>query len=301
MTDRKRETYLRLIRESVRPMEPSTPPELPPALAERCYSGGGAQAFSSIRAVAFDVYGTLFTSAAGDIASGSDYARGNLDALALQFAEDTTGEELKFFFRKAVMEAHGALYEKTPYPEVRVEELWASLPRRYSDRDPGELALRYELAVNPVAPMPGAEACISALGRADLPLGIVTNAQFFTPLLFEACFGFPPEDLGFLPELCVYSHKLLRAKPSPDLFAPLVRSLSGRGIRADECLYIGNDMLNDIYGAADSGIKTALFAGDGRSLRLREGNRLCEDLLPDVVLKELRLIPALLGLQVRHD
>lgn len=301
MTERKRETYLALIRESARPMEPTPPPELPSALAERCYPEGGVRGISSIRAVAFDIYGTLFTSAAGDIASGSDYARGNLDALALQFAEDTTGEELKFFFRTAVMEAHGALYEKTPYPEVRVEELWASLPRRYSDRDPGELALRYELAVNPVAPMPGAEACIAALRRADLPLGIASNAQFFTPLLFEAYFGSAPEGLGFLRELCSYSYELLRAKPSPELFAPLVKTLSSRGIRADECLYIGNDMLNDIYGAADSGFKTALFAGDGRSLRLREGNRLCAGLLPDVVLKELRFLPSLLGLEDRHE
>lgn len=41
------------------------------------------------------------------------------------------------------------------------------------------------------------------------------------------------------------------------------------GIESSQTLYVGNDMLNDIYPAQQLGLKTAFFAGDQRSLRKR--------------------------------
>ena len=46
-------------------------------------------------------------------------------------------------------------------------------------------------------------------------------------------------------------------------------------------------MLNDIWTASQAGLKTALFAGDQRSLRLRETDDRCQGLEPDVVITEL--------------
>jgi putative hydrolase of the HAD superfamily len=46
-------------------------------------------------------------------------------------------------------------------------------------------------------------------------------------------------------------------------------------------------MLNDIYPAKNTEFKTALFAGDSRSLRLRQEDKRCEDLLPDIVITDL--------------
>jgi putative hydrolase of the HAD superfamily len=46
-------------------------------------------------------------------------------------------------------------------------------------------------------------------------------------------------------------------------------------------------MLNDIYPAQQLGFKTALFAGDTRSLRLRTDDSRCSNLSTDLVLTDL--------------
>jgi putative hydrolase of the HAD superfamily len=252
-------------------MQPEIPP-LPPELNVLVYPGAGPfEDAAAIRAVLFDLYGTLFCSAAGDIAAGfcSGTAE-NLDPLAAVFKR--TGAELQNYFRGAVEERRRA--SSSPHPEVRVEEIWAAFleeagnPVEFTGGGE-ELALRYELTVNPVYPMPGALETLQALKRGGYILGIISNAQFFTPLLFDAFFGAGPENLGFEPELLVYSFERGEAKPAPALFAGAAKYLGEKGIVPKACVYIGNDMLNDMYGAAGAGFKTLLFAGDRRSLRLR--------------------------------
>jgi putative hydrolase of the HAD superfamily len=63
------------------------------------------------------------------------------------------------------------------------------------------------------------------------------------------------------------------------------------GILPEDTLYVGNDMLNDIWPAAQCGLKTSLFAGDQRSLRLRETDPRCSDLEPDVIITKLSQLP----------
>jgi putative hydrolase of the HAD superfamily len=46
-------------------------------------------------------------------------------------------------------------------------------------------------------------------------------------------------------------------------------------------------MLNDIYPAHLLGFKTALYAGDQRSLRRRENDSRCQSLTPDRVITSL--------------
>ena len=60
-----------------------------------------------------------------------------------------------------------------------------------------------------------------------------------------------------------------------------------RRIAPEEALYVGNDMLNDILPACKLGFHTALFAGDARSLRRRDGDGQLEAVAPDLVLTEL--------------
>jgi putative hydrolase of the HAD superfamily len=52
-------------------------------------------------------------------------------------------------------------------------------------------------------------------------------------------------------------------------------------------LYIGNDIRNDIWPADRLGCRTALFAGDARSLRLREDDERLSDVKPDRVVTAL--------------
>jgi putative hydrolase of the HAD superfamily len=303
------EDLVALIRDSASPMTPVPAPPLPPDYEELVYPGGRPAPIPGIRALIFDIYGTLFISEAGDIGAGPGYMRGNLDSLALRVGGAYTGEELKEYFRSAVSKTHEELFAKTPYPEVRVEEIWAGFlnaggtgtagfPASETGGfaiSPEELAVRYELAVNPVYTMPGVSETIGALKEAGLVLGLISNAQFFTPLLFDALLGASPACLGFDPHISIYSYETGEAKPSPALFAKAKARLLSLGIAPEAVLYVGNDMLNDVYAASSSGFKTLLFAGDGRSLRLREDNRLVRNVRPDAVIRSLSDIPAFCG------
>ena len=136
--------------------------------------------------------------------------------------------------------------------------------------------------------MPDAQPVIEELHRRGLVLGIVSNAQFYTPLLFEAFFLQSTEQLGFDPDLSFFSYQHRQAKPGTWLYEQLVDALAARELDPAQILYIGNDALKDIHPAAQLGFRTALFAGDERSLRLREDHK---DLLPpDAVITKLRQI-----------
>jgi putative hydrolase of the HAD superfamily len=290
MTKADHPRYLDLIREKTKPLAPLAAARLPRRFEERLFAAPGAMPDPpgrGVRAVLFDIYGTLFCSAAGNNGAEKSARTGTpdqpepagdtaeLDRLARDHTSCASGEELRAGFRKAVRERHEKA--KTAYPEVRVEEIWDKFPGRKISGE--ELALRYELAVNPAYPMPGAAELFAVLGKSGLALGIISNAQFYTPLLFEAFFGGPPEALGFSPDLLFYSYREGCSKPSPALFEKARRALGQRGL--ENPVYLGNDMLNDIYGAASAGFRTVLFAGDGRSLRLREEDPRTAALLPD--------------------
>jgi len=67
------------------------------------------------------------------------------------------------------------------------------------------------------------------------------------------------------------------------------------GIPAASVLYVGNDMRNDILPAKAVGFKTALFAGDRRSLRPRKSDDCCRDLSPDLIVTDLQQLIAKTG------
>ena len=129
----------------------------------------------------------------------------------------------------------------------------------------------------------------------NLLIGIISNAQFFTPCLFDWFLESNLEDLGFEPDITLFSFQFGRAKPSGYLFQLAANRLKQRGLSAREVLYLGNDMLNDIYPAQKAGFKTALFAGDVRSLRLRKDHTKCKNLSADLVITRLDQLPGLLA------
>ncbi len=248
-----------------------------------------------LEAVFFDVYGTCFVSGSGDIGSATEHFRAGAlrEALAEQGVmwEEAEAREGMECFHQAIRREHERLKgEGTEWPEIRVLEIWETwCAKRGLDLDLPRLAIGVECRINPVWPMPGLRETLSTLRRCGLRLGIVSNAQVFTPFLFEAFLGSSPAQLGFLPDACVWSWIPREAKPSVHLYQ---MALEGMGSPDPaRCLYVGNDMRNDIAPAAALGMRTALFAGDARSLRLREGDPLVAGTTPDLVLGSL---PALL-------
>ncbi|MEM9354082.1 MAG: HAD family hydrolase [Planctomycetota bacterium] len=253
-----------------------------------------------VRAVVFDVYGTLVVSGSGDI--GLTASQDRAESMRAALEAESIGVDAGAMVEgldAGVRSQHAELKARgVDHPEVEIREVWraaladaapasAHLPAEQIER----LCVRYESLVNPVGPMPGAAECLETLAWRGLVMGIISNAQFFTPLLFGVFLGKSVDGFGFAPTLRYYSFEHRRAKPGVDLYRMAADGLGGLGVPPEAVLYIGNDMRNDVWPAAAVGFRTALFAGDRRSLRLREddpGREARPE--PDAVVTELAQI-----------
>ena len=250
-----------------------------------------------VRGVLFDVYGTLLISAAGDIGGGaaSSEAKNAAMAAALNDAglarTASRARNVVAALEAAVRAVHAeARTRGMAHPEVEMRELWQALLPGAGTAAVERAAVSYECRINPVWPMPGAAAAVAAL-QARGPVGIVSNAQFFTLPVLAALL---PE-LRIDPRLAVWSFAEREAKPSPRLFAHAAARMARHyRLRPHEIVMVGNDVRNDLLGARAAGLRTALFAGDARSLRLRRDDPRCAAVHPDLVLTHLSQLPAAL-------
>jgi putative hydrolase of the HAD superfamily len=244
----------------------------------------------NIRCVLFDIYGTLFISGSGDISlaqQGAARIKG-INELLKRYGIRKKAGALLDELRGAIQSRHAELRtEGIDFPEVRIEQIWQQVLQINERQAVRQFALEYELISNPAYPMPNLANLLSACRQKEKSMGIISNAQFYTPCLFRWFLGSDPEGLGFNPDLIFYSYRYEMAKPSPSLFEIAVEKLIAGGIKPSAVLYLGNDMLNDIYPARNVGFQTALFAGDKRSLRLRTDDPRCQDLTPDLVVTDL--------------
>jgi putative hydrolase of the HAD superfamily len=298
-----------------------------------------------VRAVLFDIYGTLLISSSGEVGSarfgetsrakptgrlGGEGAAGDLffyrtlssEGLLIDRDPHSFEEEAEEAYKRLIFEEHERKKKLgLKHPEVDILSLWhrlltgllkrgtlsepvpPCLPEigarsgKNSMPDPSlliRLSLAYELAVNRVWPMPGAAEVLEDLRSRGILMGIVSNAQFYTALILETLFGKDLAGLGFLEELCEWSYLGGIAKPSTDMFTGVLGALAKRGIDPDEVLYVGNDILNDVYAAGAVGCRTCLFAGDARSLRLRKENPELHSCTPDAIITHLSQLPGLL-------
>ncbi len=265
-----------------------------------------------IKAFIFDIYGTLLVSSSGDINEASFSALNIQQALidAGYIIHDDIPEGAFNFmledFRYTILEYHKKAKSKNiPYPEINIKEVWNDVLNRASDKlwishkkDSclEKFILTFEVLSNKVFPMPGMKEVISYLKERNYPLGIISNAQFYTPLIMNYYLRnekmeetIPPFD----PELTVFSYKLNKSKPDNILFKQIIPVLKEKyNIMPSEALFVGNDMLKDIYAANSSGFKTALFAGDRRSLKMRGDS--VDSLTPDFIITELAQLKKLI-------
>lgn len=250
-----------------------------------------------IKAVLFDIYGTLFISSSGDIslAQKQSNQQNTLSEILKKYNINKNANEITNLFFAKIQEHHDNLkFKGIDYPEIVIEDVWMDILHFKDIGTACDFALEYELKVNPVYPMPNLKESLAFLEKQNLKLGIISNAQYFTPLLFDAFLGKNLEQLSFSPEILFYSYAHNYAKPSLYLYQQAAYELTKMNILPKETLYVGNDMLNDIYPADAVGFKTVLFAGDKRSLRLRENHELAKNITPYAVITNLKQIQELI-------
>ena len=245
---------------------------------------------NKIKCILFDIYGTLFISGSGDISLADKKAlqSDKINQLLTQYKIHKTAKALLDEFYQAIKARHTQLRGRgVDFPEVRIDQIWSKILSGVDPKMVKQFALEFELIVNPVYPMPNLQNMLSTCRRQGILMGLISNAQFYTPYLFRWFLDKNSEELGIDPGLVFYSYRFEVAKPSLKLFRLATETLRALGILPTEVLYVGNDMLNDIYPAKTIGFQTALFAGDRRSLRLRADDPRCQNLAPDVVVTNL--------------
>ncbi|MDZ7693344.1 MAG: HAD family hydrolase [Balneolaceae bacterium] len=152
-------------------------------------------------------------------------------------------------------------------------------------------AVEYEFRFNPVCPMPDLMDTLLSLKNKRYILGIISNSQFYTSLAFEALTNETVAEAGFDSDLLVWSYQASVKKPSLHFYERFEKALIQKHkMKPDQVLYVGNDMLKDVMPASKLGMRTALFAGDTRSLKLRPDDPRCSDISPDIVITELNQV-----------
>jgi putative hydrolase of the HAD superfamily len=264
-----------------------------------------------IKAIIFDIYGTLLISASGDVEQ-SEICSENLNNSLLEngyrFSENGTTQEkrtdkiLQFFL--SAIKSHHAKEQKNnnPFPEIDILKVWEETIQYASNEkwieNTGHLkkmTFEFELLSNKVYPMPYMQSTLEHIKNAGYPMGIISNAQFYTPVILNYFLHRVFEEKETLeyfdPGLTIFSYKELKAKPNQALFNKTVSALHAKyGLKPEQVVFVGNDMYKDIYPAKKAGMKTILFAGDKRSLRLRDNKKEVKNIQPDHIITDLSQI-----------
>ena len=118
---------------------------------------------------------------------------------------------------------------------------------------------------------PGVVEALEKLKAQNIVLGILSNAQFYTPI--DLTLMIRDQSKGryddynelFDMDLTFYSYEYGVAKPDRSLLRRLFDSLYEYHILPEQTVLVGNDLVLDIQPAAKAGMKTAFYTGDKES------------------------------------
>jgi len=314
--------YQRLEQRFTVPYEISlTPAQIPSA-----YKTPGTADLSSIGAVLWDIYGTLCGMDLGDLdktlehdehllrAAQATIAEFSLEESLMRMEPDQPSENtLRDLYLQMIDDSHlRSLAEGTKYPEVLIEQIWLQILLECTEHGlqlpqnepPLHTAYRctcfFDWSLQHIYLYPHAGEALETLKKAGIIQGIISNAQFYTPLhlrrLLRGDRGRDNLELEdyFSEPAVLFSYEMGFSKPNPGAFRRALAFLHQQGIAPEQVLFIGNDMLKDIWAAAQCGMKTMLFAGDSRQTVLRDDEPLCRDLQPDAVVTDMNQIAELI-------
>ncbi len=291
------ETFKSIFEKQAKPLEPietGTEPVL--------------KKLKEIKCVAFDFYGTMFISAVGDIGIDDGKADADIITAALDNCEltilDTEAAFMGFDYYDLVVDEHSKILKNQGYenPEPDIRHIWMdvlnSLKQKrliqgtIDEETVSKFAIEFEIRMNPIWPMPDLLKVITSLKEKKIELAVISNSQFYTPIAFEALTGNSLSNLGFNQQLLHWSFEEKLKKPSVSFYEAFLDKIerSDAKLKPHQILYVGNDMLKDILPAHNMGLKTALFAGDKRSLKWRKENKNCKNLKPDLIITKLNQI-----------
>jgi FMN phosphatase YigB (HAD superfamily) len=267
-----------------------------------------------IRAVTWNVYGTLLAITGGDLVFQ------HANDFIMNVALDKTVQEFKMWASMSRKPGQPADYMKViyeqvldeqqlalpgeRYPEVGADRLWESIIKKLFQKDykfdatfygslneySRKVAYFFHASLQGTACYPGAALALRRLADAGLTQGLLADGQCFTTVQLQR--GLTAQEAVKLeemipPELHTLSYELRGRKPSERLFRHSLQQFTARGITPDQILHVGSRIVQDIVPAKRLGLKTALFAGDRASLAATAEQLKEPPSRPDVLLSEL--------------
>lgn len=258
-----------------------------------------------IRVIAYDFYGTLFISGVGDIGIDDGHANAELllktlENSGIKILDSSAGTKgFKIYNEVVEKQIQSLKKEGKEYPEPDIRTVWNDVLDEmqnkelitYSNKDSlaEVVSVEFEARMNPVWPMEDTIDTLTYFKEKGLTQGIISNSQFYTPIVLEALTGHSLHELGFEKDLLHWSFEENLKKPGLQFYKDFIDKLDAFDdtLSPSNVLYVGNDMLKDVYPAHHLGMKTALFAGDKRSLKWRKDDDRCRDILPELVITTL--------------
>ena len=151
------------------------------------------------KVVFWDVYNTLVTARRGDLDSllkRESELRMAFDRTVRNFSLHAAPAELQELFLRGIeAEREKRIAEGVAHPEVRVEEIWFKLLEKSEPDEPPtmslarEVALFFERQANPKELQFRAFDVLTTLQKRGVRHGIISNAQFYTPIELSDLLG----------------------------------------------------------------------------------------------------------------
>jgi hypothetical protein len=278
-----------------------------------------------IRAVTWNVYGTLLAIGGGELLFEHP------TQFIMEVALDKTIQEFKLWGAMSRKPGKPAEYLRNIYgtlldeqrivpgnvekhPEIASDRLWECFIKKLFQKDyqfdagfygslneySRKVAYFFHASMQGTACYPGAARALRHVADAGIVQGLLADGQCFTAAQLQRGLTIQDSesdlDQWVNPALRVMSHEVRARKPSERVFRQSLAALAELGISAEQVLHVGSRVQQDLAPARRLGMRTALFAGDKASLQatpeLLKGTSVCR---PDVLLTDLAQITEVIG------
>lgn len=278
------------------------------------------ECLSDVKVILWDIYGTLCGVGLGDMEQASQNedrlqtpAQATMNEFHLQEPlydmepDKPVGLTLRDLYLNLIDESHQkSMRAGIDVPEVLIERIWEEILTRCEDygwqRPWNEPLLHtafrvgyfFDWSLQTTCLYENAAETLPSLRQSSKLQGIISNAQFYTPLHLRRLLRRTLDndhfelDEVFMEPLVFFSYELGFSKPNPGSFQRAIDYLGQQGFMPEDIVYIGNDMLNDIWAAQKCGMKTILFAGDARQTTLRLDDPRCSNVKPDAIANNMQ-------------
>ncbi|MGQ0636882.1 MAG: HAD family hydrolase [Planctomycetaceae bacterium] len=275
---------------------------------------------ADVRAVTWSVYGVLLLSLDGRLEPLVP------DALRMEVALEKTIHEFHMWHSMSrkpgapweyMLQQYRRLIEneklagsrhKGEAPEVNLARVWRVLIERLQQKDYAwdedlygdldefseKVAYYFHSCLQGMQAAPNALLALQSVREAGCEQGIIADGQAFTLVQLNRAL----RSQGDVPALnrlftrggVSLSYDIGCRQPAASLFKACLAGFAARGIAPGRVLYVASRLKEELAPARKLGIKTALFAGDKRSLQATPAQVQDPELRPDRILTDLRQI-----------